>query len=194
MNLTGFVIASFILLVIPGPAVVFIITRALEGTTRGFATILGLATGGLPYALVAALGVSEILFRFPAAAASVRISGAAYLGWLAYRTLRPAKNAAVEHERRGAFLDGFIVNLTNPKAALFFVAFLPQFIEPGPDARTNAVLLVTLFIAMAICTDTAWMLASSALARRIGVLRRWFPFVSSAAYAVLAVVALSSAA
>lgn len=167
-NLQLFVFAALVLAVTPGPAVLYIVTRSItQGRTAGAVSCLGIATGGLVHVLAAALGLSAALAASALAFNIVKYAGAAYLVWLGVRTLatRTAPAAVERAEPRSlarVFQDGVVVNVLNPKTALFFLAFLPQFVSPARgDVPLQVASLGGLFILIAFCTDTSWSLAAS---------------------------------
>lgn len=159
-SLMIFMTAALALLVTPGPAVLYIVARSLEqGKFAGFVSALGIALGGLAHVLFAALGLSALLMQSAIAFSAVKYLGAAYLIYLGLRTLlsKPEGGAVAEVEKASLlriFFQGFVVNLFNPKTALFFLAFLPQFVRPerGPVAPQIIFLGLT-FIALAIVSD-----------------------------------------
>ena len=135
-NLSLFVLAALALLLVPGPAVLYIVTRSIEqGRLAGLVSDLGIVTATLIHVLAAALGLSALLMSSALAFAAVKYAGAAYLIWLGLRKLfgpvvLPDEQLALpRHSYWKLFRDGFIVNLLNPKTALFFLAFLPQFVD-----------------------------------------------------------------
>jgi threonine/homoserine/homoserine lactone efflux protein len=137
-NLGLFLAAALVLLVIPGPAVLYIFARSVEqGRAAGFVSILGIHAATLVHVLAATLGLSALLASSALAFGIVKYAGAAYLIWLGLKKLFGRSEAAGAPEAgsgaRGharLFRDGFMVNLLNPKTALFFLAFLPQFVDP----------------------------------------------------------------
>jgi threonine/homoserine/homoserine lactone efflux protein len=185
----AFIAASLLLLLIPGPAVIYIATRsASQGRAAGLVSVAGIATGGLVHVIGAAVGVSAILARSAVAMQYVRWLGAAYLIWLGVQKLREASAAAVPagiETRRSPlgkiYKDGVIVNVFNPKTALFFLAFLPQFGSTLPQL----LLLGTTFVVMAVITDSAYALAAAgiaAAARKHARFGRAGAYLSSAVY------------
>src|SRR2546428_6410242 len=135
-----FVAASLALLVVPGPAVLYIVGRSLRhGRTAGFLSVLGICTGTLLHVVAAALGLTALLRASPIGFSAIRYAGAAYLVWLGVQALRSGERSigteSVSHD--GAlqiFRQGVLVNVLNPKTALFFLAFLPQFVDPSRGA------------------------------------------------------------
>jgi threonine/homoserine/homoserine lactone efflux protein len=167
-NLGLFISAALVLLVVPGPAVLYIFARSVEqGRLAGFVSILGIHTATLVHVAAAALGLSAVLASSALAFSVVKYAGAAYLVWLGLRKIFGREEASdigvtvygQEHWR--LFRDGFVINLFNPKTALFFLAFLPQFvdIDRGHVAMQIAVLGL-LFTALGIVTDGCYALAA----------------------------------
>src|SRR5579872_6907477 len=137
-----FVAAALTLLLIPGPAVLYIISRSVEqGRLAGFVSDLGIHTATLVHVLAASLGLSALLMSSALAFAVVKYLGAAYLIWLGLRKLLGSNGkledmpASPRLSRLALFRDGFIVNLLNPKTALFFFAFLPQFVDQAESGE-----------------------------------------------------------
>jgi len=155
--------AGFVVLITPGPAVLYIVTRSIEqGRKAGLVSVLGIVVGTLFHVAAAALGVSALLMSSALAFNALRYLGAMYLIYLGVRTLATRERPldAPEIDRAGLgeiFSQGVVVNLLNPHTALFFFAFLPQFVDPrrGPVA-IQIVVLGLLFIGMAATTDSAW--------------------------------------
>lgn len=159
-SLMIFIAAAMALLITPGPAVLYIIARSIEqGRLAGIVSVLGIATASAVHVLFAALGLSALLMQSALAFTVVKYLGALYLIYLGIRTLlskaeaRPIGAMEVKSLRR-IYSQGFIVNLLNPKTALFFLAFLPQFVHADRGSVTlQIVLLGTLFVGMAIMSD-----------------------------------------
>ena len=182
-----FVIASLVLLLTPGPAVLYIVARSIEqGRTAGLLSVLGIHLGTTVHIAAAALGVSALLMSSALAFATIKYLGAAYLIWLGLRTLMtkgldPTALTPRRAPLMRVFHDGFIVNLFNPKTALFFLAFLPQFVEParGPVAW-QILLLGLIFMSLGIVSDGMYALAAGAAGgwlrrkRRFQWFQRWF--------------------
>ncbi|MFC7227862.1 LysE family translocator [Salinirubellus salinus] len=139
-TLVAFVPAAVALILAPGPDTVYVLGRGMrDGTRPGVAGAAGVATGVLVHATAAALGLAALFRAVPAAYTAVRVAGGVYLLFLAVRTLRSGEaftvSAGDESPARGparSYAGGLLVNVLNPKVALFFLAFLPQFL--GPDA------------------------------------------------------------
>ena len=177
--LAAFLAASFVLAVTPGPGVVYIVARTLaQGRGAGLASVGGVAAGNLCNAVGAALGLAALFAVSSLAFSVVKFAGAAYLVWLGVKALRrPPASARGEvsgapRKRRIARV-GFLVALLNPKTALFFAAFLPQFMDASHPAALQGALLGVVFVAIAAVTDSAWVLAAHVASTRLGPTRRF---------------------
>jgi threonine/homoserine/homoserine lactone efflux protein len=167
-NLSLFIGAALVLLLIPGPAVLYIITRSVEqGRLAGFVSDLGIHAATLVHVLAAALGLSALLASSAMAFSVVKYAGAAYLIWLGIKKIFAASEAAgagvvlVRYKYTQLFRDGFVVNLFNPKTALFFFAFLPQFVDVGRGhVPMQIVFLGLLFAALGLVTDGCYALVA----------------------------------
>ncbi len=132
-----FVVASVVLLLTPGPAVLYIVARSIgQGRAAGLISVLGIHLGTIVHITAAAVGLSALVVSSALAFAIVKYLGAAYLVWIGIRTLTakdpdPAEPVAPAEPLLRVFRDGFVVNLFNPKTAIFFLAFLPQFVDPA---------------------------------------------------------------
>lgn len=173
-----FIAASLVLLVTPGPAVVYIVTRSIDqGWIAGVVSSLGMAVGSLVHVTVAWLGMSAILFSSDNAFVALKYAGAAYLMYLGVQTLQAGNQvqASDRLERQGlqrVFSQAIVVNLLNPKSALFFIAFMPQFVDLSRGTVAGQLLFLSgVFFALAIITDTAYAL----LAGKLGDLLRSSP-------------------
>ena len=170
-NLGLFISAALVLLLIPGPAVLYIFARSVEqGRLAGLVSILGIHTATLVHVAAAALGLSAVLASSALAFSVIKYAGAAYLIWLGLkkifgRTEAPDVNVALRaHGHARLFRDGFIVNLLNPKTALFFLAFLPQFVEvERGHVAMQVAFLGLLFTVLCIITDGCYALAAGTM-------------------------------
>ena len=182
--LLAFLTASFILAITPGPAVVYILARTLsQGRSSGLASVAGVALGNLGNAIGAAVGLAALFAVSSAAFTVVKWAGAAYLIVMGVKMLRSAgaattaSNPQMEPLKRWRiFRDGFLVALLNPKTALFFAAFLPQFMTAHASPLLQSLVLGASFVAVAACTDLFYVLAASLVAPRLGQLgaqARW---------------------
>jgi threonine/homoserine/homoserine lactone efflux protein len=166
--------ATLALLLVPGPAVLYITARsANQGRLAGLVSVLAIETANFLQAVAATLGLSAILLSSALAFDVVKYLGAAYLIYLGIRKLISSDNGAGEGTIKRESLSriywqGFIINLLNPKTALFFFAFLPQFVNPAKgDVTGQTLLLGALFVGMAIITDSLYALLASSLAEKL---------------------------
>jgi threonine/homoserine/homoserine lactone efflux protein len=166
-----FVAASLALTIVPGPAVLYIVARSVEGgRPAGLVSVLGIGVGGLVHVVFAAVGLSAILVSSAAAFSVVKWLGAAYLVYLGLQRIlaRDEERPAVTVEREPlsrVFSQGVIVNVLNPKTALFFLAFLPQFVDPSRGAVTAQIALLGItFVVLALCTDGLYALLTGSAA------------------------------
>jgi threonine/homoserine/homoserine lactone efflux protein len=165
-----FLLAALGLLLIPGPAVLYIVTRsASQGKRAGLASVGGVELASLTHSVAAAFGLSALLLTSALAFSVVKYLGAAYLIFLGIRTLL-ARNegqqisAPTPKSASQLFTQGFLVNLLNPKTALWFYAFLPQFVNPARGAVVGQILILgILFVLLASCTDSLYALLGSTL-------------------------------
>jgi threonine/homoserine/homoserine lactone efflux protein len=175
--LAAFLAASLALALTPGPGVAYIVARSLtEGRRAGLVSVLGVALGNLANACAAATGLAALFALSSVLFDLVRYAGALYLVYLGWRMWRVAPGAAGNalnaSRTRGAFRDGVVTALLNPKTTLFFAAFLPQFLPPNVAPMTGGLCLGALFVGIAALTDTAYALAAGAVAARLARSRR----------------------
>ncbi|GIW03979.1 MAG: RhtB family transporter [Thermomicrobiales bacterium] len=169
-TLLVFVLAALALLLIPGPAVLYIVARGIQqGRAAGVVSALGVGAGGVMHVLAATAGLSALLLSSALAFSVVKYLGAAYLLFLGIRTLRGGGSAGALSEPPPMrlwrmFLQGAIVNVLNPKVALFFFAFLPQFVDPARGDVTGQLLFFgCLYVTLGIMSDSAYgLLAGTA--------------------------------
>lgn len=167
---SAFLAASVILALIPGPAVLYIVTRSVvQGRRHGVASVAGVALGNLGNALAAAVGLAALFAISSMAFSIVKYAGAAYLVWLGIQMIRATgtgEPAAIPRDDslRRVFRDGFVVALLNPKTTMFFAAFLPQFLDPARSAIGQTLVLGSLFVVVAAISDSLYVLAASAVA------------------------------
>jgi threonine/homoserine/homoserine lactone efflux protein len=158
--------ASLALLAVPGPAVIYVVTRSIEqGRTAGVVSVLGVETGTFAYALAAAAGLTGLIAASETGFTIVRYAGAAYLIYLGVRKLleRGALQEAAASGRSQLFVKGLVVQLLNPKIAIFFLAFLPQFVDAsGGPVALQILVLGTLFTLLAVLSDGAYVLLAGA--------------------------------
>lgn len=166
--------ASLALLLVPGPAVLYITARsANQGRLAGLVSVLAIETANFLQAVAATLGLSAILLSSALAFDLVKYLGAGYLIYLGLRKLlvreEEAGDQAIKSESlTQIYWQGFAINLLNPKTALFFFAFLPQFVDPARgDVTTQTLLLGGIFVGLALITDSLYALLASSLADRL---------------------------
>ena len=199
-QLLVFIAAGWLLNLTPGPDVLYIVSNALRsGARAGLVAGLGITVGCFVHVFAAAVGVGALLSASATAFTVLKWAGAAYLLLIGVRMLfsragggngaaiAAAQSAPpVAASLRSVFLGGFWTNVLNPKVAIFFLAFVPQFIAPGTDNKALAfVLLGVLFNVNAIPVNVAWALAASWMARRAGLLQRgmyWLDRVAGAMF------------
>ena len=169
-----FVIAALALTLVPGPAVLYIVARSVEGGRRaGLVSVLGIGVGGLVHVLFAAVGLSAILASSATAFSVVKWLGVAYLVYLGLQRIlaRDEGSAAVTvggEPLSRVFSQGVVVNVLNPKTALFFLAFLPQFVDPSRGAVPAQIALLGIsFVALALCTDGLYALLGGTAGDRL---------------------------
>lgn len=175
-----FMLAALALLVIPGPSVLYIVTRSVEhGRKAGLVSVLGIHTGSMVHVAAAAAGVSALLVASAAAFTTVKLAGAAYLiligGLRLLRRRAPTVDLADDPAEpppgaslRRVYVQGVVVNVLNPKTALFFLAFLPQFMDPyRGSVAVQALVLGCVFIALGICSDSTYALVAGSLGERL---------------------------
>ena len=183
--LTTFLVASVVLAVTPGPGVIYIVTRSLlQGRRSGLASVAGVAIGNLGNAFAASLGLAAIFAASSVAYSIVKYLGAAYLIYLGIKSIRSRVETSTptvaEVPLRTVFRDGLLVALFNPKTAIFFAAFLPQFLTMGHSFLAQSAVLGTIFVLIAAVSDSCYALAASAIAgwltgrKGLGRFGAWF--------------------
>lgn len=173
-QLSLFLIASFALLITPGPAVLYIVARSMnQGRMAGIASVLGVETANFFHASAAALGLSAILLSSALAFNVVKYLGAAYLIYLGVRKImsREAETKTELSRQENLsriYTQGFVVNLFNPKTALFFFAFLPQFVNTlNANITLQMFLLGIMFVVMGTITDGCYAFVSSSIGNQL---------------------------
>jgi len=192
-----FALATFALAATPGPGVLYVVGRSVGGGRRaGLASMLGIEAGEAVYIAGAALGITALLATSAIALSVLRFAGAGYLVLLGIRALRHGDErdrAAAPTGHWGAFGRGLVVQLLNPKVAVFFVAYLPQFIRAGAPVAPQVLLLGAIYLAIAVGTDACYVLLASWLASRLADsqrARRRRARFSAITYFALAAIAL----
>ena len=169
MSFLAFLLAAVLLAVTPGPGIAYVVARtAAGGRSEGLASCLGTGLGGMLHVLAAAFGLSVLIAQSAVAFALLKYLGAAYLVYLGIRLwLRREPAAAVEavtpQGARRALVEGIVVEALNVKTALFFLAFLPQFVDPGAALVPQLVLLGSLCVALNTSVDVVAVFAAHRL-------------------------------
>ena len=170
----AFAAASLALLIVPGPSVLYIVTRSVDqGRSAGLVSVLGIHTGSLVHVAAAAFGLSAIPASSAVSYGVVKYAGAAYLIWLGVKALRERHEEAAEGRGRERSLgriyaQGVVVNILNPKTALFFLAFLPQFVDrTDGNVALQTMLLGATFVVLGIVSDGTYALAATAIRGRL---------------------------
>ena len=169
-----FFVAALILAITPGPGIFYVLARSLAGGRReGILSSLGTFVGGLFHVFAAALGVSAILAASAVAFHTVKYAGAAYLVWLGIRMIRTrnaelAESAAAAKPSRNAFRQGILTEALNPKTALFFLSFIPQFINaPAGHVFAQFVVLGAISVVLNTTADLLVVLAAAPLEQKL---------------------------
>jgi threonine/homoserine/homoserine lactone efflux protein len=172
--------AALALIVVPGPAVLYIVAQSIDrGRLAGFVSALGVAVGGLVHVTAAAIGLSSLLVSSATAFNVVKYAGAGYLIGLGLWTIvrrpdEPAVEIPKERKLSRRFWQGVVVNVLNPKTALFFFAFLPQFVDPEKGSAALQIgVLGLLFVSLAVASDSMWALAAGTASERLRGNRRF---------------------
>lgn len=181
-SLISFAVASVALLAIPGPAVIYVVNRSVaDGRQIGLAAVVGLELGTFMHVLAATVGLSAILATSENAFNVVKYLGASYLVFIGLRTLTRKPEAistsASSMTQSQAFRQGFIINMLNPKIALFFLSFLPQFIDPNISSNARqSLILGSVFVLCGFVIDGIYALTASSL-REVLVKGKALPFI-----------------
>jgi threonine/homoserine/homoserine lactone efflux protein len=175
-SLAGFAALSLALIVVPGPSVMFVVSRAVTlGRRAALVTVVGNATGCFVQVLLVAAGLGVLVERSILVFSAVKLVGAAYLIYLGVKAIIERRELALPvdpsgppRRRRSVYVDGFVVGVANPKVIVFFASILPQFVEPdGAPAALQMAMLGAVFIAIALVCDSTWGLLA-------GTARQWF--------------------
>jgi threonine/homoserine/homoserine lactone efflux protein len=173
-SLAAFAVTAFLLIVVPGPSVLFVISRGVAlGRKAALLTVVGNAAGVMVMVVVVAAGLGAVLERSAVLFDAIRFAGAAYLVYLGVQAIRHRRelstvlDVTATRPNRHILREGFVVGVTNPKLIVFFTAVLPQFVDPdaGP-VPVQLLLFGTVFVAIALVMDSCWGLAA-------GTARAW---------------------
>lgn len=202
-TLLTFTLAAAALVVVPGPSVVYVMTRGVAfGRRAGMVSVAGLEAGSLLHLVATVAGLATVLAAWPAGLQVLQWAGAGYLlwlGWDQFRIARPLRDPGQpptgdQPSTMRLFRDGMLIDLLNPGTAMFFLAFLPQFVDPtrGPVAL-QILVLGSCYLLLAVINDSVYALAAGGLAGRFhrsDGSRRWTAIVTGIIYVGLAGVAL----
>jgi threonine/homoserine/homoserine lactone efflux protein len=182
-----FSLAALALLLIPGPAVLYVVVQSAEhGRVAGLASVAGLHLGTLVHTAAAAVGLSALVVSSAIAFSVVKYAGAAYLVYLGIRRFLardPAPDVPAGAEPLGRlFRQGVVVNVLNPKTAVFFLAFLPQFVDPDGTVWTQVVVFGIVFVLLGLVTDSAYALVAGSLGAWMRRSRRMFRYASGTVF------------
>ena len=182
-----FVVTCLALLAIPGPAVLYIVSRSIDqGRTAGLLSALGVTTGTLVHVAAAAIGLSSLVLASSVAFGVVRYAGAAYLVFLGIRRLLTRQSDVLVEERtprslRRLYTQGFVVNLLNPKTIVFIFAFIPQFVDvEAGHVGVQIVLLGLTLAVLGLLSDSLYAIVAGSIAdrlrgsRAVARFERWF--------------------
>ena len=179
--LLGFALISFGMVLTPGPNMIYLISRSItQGPGAGIVSLGGVALGFIFYMLCAAFGITAFLFAVPYAYDALRLSGAAYLLWLAWQAVKPngrspfqVRELKVDGPRK-LFAMGFVTNLLNPKIAMLYLALLPQFIDPAQGSvLTQSVVFGLIQIVISVSVNAMIAIAAGSIARFLKVRPTW---------------------
>jgi threonine/homoserine/homoserine lactone efflux protein len=171
--LAGFALVALGLVLTPGPNMAYLVSRAItQGRSAGLVSLGGVGLGFIVYLLLAAFGITAMLFAVPVAYGVLRAAGAAYLAWLAWKALRPGGSSPFElralapDSPRRLFAMGFLTNLLNPKAALLYLSLLPQFVEPSRGhVLAQTLLLGTVQISVSLIVNACIVASAGTVAQ-----------------------------
>jgi threonine/homoserine/homoserine lactone efflux protein len=193
-----FGLATLILTASPGPGVLYVSARSLaQGRRAGVASMLGIESGEVVWILAASTGVAALLATSSSALGFMRFAGAAYLIYLGVQRWRHAEEfqAPVRARLGRIFAQGFVTQLLNPKVAVFFVAFLPQFVDPSAPVAPQVAVLGAVYIAIAIAVDACYVLMAAAVSQRFmrsAIAQRRTGRAAAATYVALGIAAAAS--
>lgn len=171
-ELAWFALAAFVLVITPGPNMIYCISRTLcQGRGAGLVSLSGVALGFVVHLLAASFGLTALLLAVPVAFDAIKVAGAAYLLWLAWQAVKPGGLAPFETRElpqdppRTLFLMGFMTNLLNPKVAMFYLSFFPQFLHPERgDLLLQSLTLGAVQISVSTSVNTALICFAAAIA------------------------------
>ncbi len=181
-----FALASVVLLLVPGPSVLYVVAQSAEhGRRAGLASVTGIHVGTIVHIVAATVGLSALIVASATAFTTVKLVGACYLIYVGIRKLleRDVPLRVREGTRRRLFAQGVVVNILNPKTALFFLAFLPQFVDPDRGATWSQVFVLgVLFMLLGFVTDSLYALSAGTIAVAFRRKRKAFRYGSGAVF------------
>jgi threonine/homoserine/homoserine lactone efflux protein len=180
-SLLAFAFVSLGLVLTPGPNMIYLISRSItQGHAAGIMSLGGVALGFVVYMLCAAFGITALLLAVPFAYDALRLSGAAYLLYLAWQAMKPGGRSPYQVKRlsidgpRKLFLMGFVTNLLNPKIAMLYLALLPQFIDPtAGSVLTQSLVLGAIQIAISVSINAVIAMAAGTIALFLATRPSW---------------------
>jgi len=179
-SLIAFASLAFAVVLTPGPNMIYMISRAItQGRVAGLIAFSGVAVGFVIFLLCAAFGLTAIVFAVPYAYDVLRFAGAAYIGWLAFEALRPGGRSPFQVRTlpparpHRLFLTGLVTSLLNPKMAIFYLALLPNFIDPAQNVLTQSLVLGSVHIAISIVINSMIACAAGSIAAFLMMRPKW---------------------
>jgi threonine/homoserine/homoserine lactone efflux protein len=180
VNLIGFAALAFGMVLTPGPNMIYMISRAItQGRIAGLISLGGVALGFVVYMLCAAFGITALIFAVPYAYDALRFAGVAYLLWLAFDAIRPGGKSPFQVRKmpvaspRRLFAMGLLTNLFNPKIAIFYLALLPNFIDPTRSVLTQSLVLGAVQISISVTINTMIACAAGSIAGFLAARPTW---------------------
>ena len=195
---TVFIPAALLLLAIPGPAVLYIVATSVDGGRRnGLVSVAGIHLGSLVHIAAAVAGLSALIVSSAIAFSAIKYVGAAYLVYVGIRKLLGRDEPFETSERtprsaRRVFGQGVVVNVLNPKTALFFLAFMPQFVDPDRPVWTQTIVLGLCWVGLGVLSDGAYAVAGGTIGGLLRRRRKTVRYASGGIYIGLGAVAASS--
>ncbi|MEI2453616.1 MULTISPECIES: LysE family translocator [Lysobacter] len=179
-SLLAFAGLALVMVLTPGPNMVYLVSRSIcQGRQAGLVSLAGVAVGFFFYLFAAAFGITALLFAVPYAYDALRIGGALYLLWMAWQALRPGGRSPFQvrdlppDSTRRLFVMGLLTSLLNPKVAMFYLALLPQFIDPQRNVMLQSLVLGSVQIAISVSVNALIVAGAGAIAAFLAGRPRW---------------------
>lgn len=179
-SLLAFAGLALVMVLTPGPNMVYLVSRSIcQGRRAGLVSLAGVALGFVFYLFAAAFGITALVFAVPFAYDALRFGGALYLLWMAWQAVKPGGRSPfqvrelVPDSPRRLFAMGLLTNLLNPKAAMFYLALLPQFIDPQHNVMAQSLLLGGVQIAISVCVNALIVAGAGGIAAFLAGRPRW---------------------